>query len=67
MEAREGDGGKDLKAVGLSENWYGEAQIKGTWRAAWNQCLSEHQHTHEAGRADVEKNVLCTECVQKGE
>ena len=53
---------EDLKAVGLSENWYGEAQIRGRWRAAWNRSLSEHHLAQEAGRAEVEKNLLCTEC-----
>ena len=52
----------DLRTVGLGEDWYDGAQERGKWRAAWTQSLSEHQHTWEARRAGVEKNVLCIEC-----
>ena len=50
---------KDLKALGVSEDWYGEAQDRGKWRAAWSQSLSEHQHAHEARGTGGEKTVLC--------
>ena len=36
---------RDLRTVGLCEDWYGDAQERGTWRAAWSQDLREHQHT----------------------
>ena len=55
---------RNLRTVGLGEDWYGEAQERGRWKAVWSQSLSKHSmHAWAARRAGVDKNVLFEDAV----